>query len=47
MARYLSEKWTSPDMLSCKGRSVGGFLIGTSINQAPELFRCVILDVPF
>lgn len=40
-------KITSPEMLSCEGRSAGGLLIGASINQAPELFKVAILGVPF
>lgn len=48
VARYLvKEKLTSPELLSCEGRSAGGMLIGASINQAPDLFRCAILGVPF
>lgn len=49
VARFLieSKKLTSPDMLSCEGRSAGGLLIGAVINQAPELFKVAILGVPF
>lgn len=47
VARFLVNEWTSPEILSCEGRSAGGMLIGASINQAPELFRCAILGVPF
>lgn len=48
VARYfVNEKWTSPDKLSCEGRSAGGLLIGAVLNQAPELFCCAILGVPF
>jgi oligopeptidase B len=38
---------TSPDKLSCEGRSAGGLLIGGSVNQAPELFKAAIFGVPF
>ena len=38
---------TSPDKLSCEGRSAGGLLIGASLNQHPELFKAAILGVPF
>jgi oligopeptidase B len=48
VARHLvEEKWTTPDKLSCEGRSAGGLLIGAVLNQAPELFRAAILGVPF
>lgn len=48
VARYLvSSEWTTPDLLSCEGGSAGGMLVGASINQAPELFRVAMLEVPF
>jgi oligopeptidase B len=47
VARHLLTEWTTPEMLSCEGRSAGGMLVGAAINQAPELFRAAILGVPF
>ena len=41
------KKLTTPEKLSCEGRSAGGLLIGATINQAPELFNTAILGVPF
>lgn len=42
-----TKKLTSPELLSCEGRSAGGLLIGASINQDPCLFKAAILGVPF
>lgn len=49
VARWLikDRQLTSPDKLSCEGRSAGGMLIGATINQAPELFKMALLGVPF
>lgn len=39
--------YTSPGRVVIYGASAGGMLIGYCINQAPELFKAAIMDVPF
>ncbi|MEQ1762869.1 MAG: S9 family peptidase [Pyrinomonadaceae bacterium] len=47
-AKWLIEnKYTSPDRLVIEGGSAGGLLMGAVQNQAPELFKASIVQVPF
>jgi len=39
--------WTTSELLAIRGGSAGGLLMGAVMNLAPELFRCVVADVPF
>jgi oligopeptidase B len=43
----IGQKYTSPDRLVIQGGSAGGLLMGAVMNQAPELFRASIVQVPF
>ena len=45
-ARYLIEKkYTSPAHLAGQGASMGGIMIGGAINERPDLFAAVLVDV--
>lgn len=43
----IGKKYTSPDRLVIQGGSAGGLLMGAVQNQAPELFKAAIVQVPF
>ena len=39
--------WGAPDQVYANGGSAGGLLMGAVANQAPQLYRGMVLDVPF
>ena len=46
-ARWVvANKYTSSDRLVIQGGSAGGLLMGAVVNQAPELFKAAIAQVP-
>jgi len=47
-AQYLVDKsYTSPSKLVARGTSAGGLLVGAALSLRPDLFRAVIMRVPF
>ena len=47
-AEYLIEEgYTTKDMLVATGASAGGLTLGASLNLKSDIFKAVILDVPF
>ena len=46
--KYLAaEKFTSRGLIVAQGGSAGGMLMGAVANMAPDLFLCIIAEVPF
>lgn len=43
----IEQKYTSPSHLYAEGGSAGGLLMGVIANQAPELYKGLIVQVPF
>ncbi|HWZ61099.1 MAG TPA: S9 family peptidase [Gemmatimonadaceae bacterium] len=43
----IAAKYTSSDRLAMRGGSAGGLLMGAVVNLRPDLFKCVVADVPF
>ena len=43
----LEAGWGAPDQVFANGGSAGGLLMGAVANQAPQLYKGMVLDVPF
>ena len=43
----LKAGWGAPDKVFANGGSAGGLLMGAVANQAPRLYKGMVLDVPF
>jgi oligopeptidase B len=46
-AYLIDQKYTSAETMFALGGSAGGLLMGAVANQAPQLYKGMVLDVPF
>ncbi len=46
-SHLIEERVTTSEKLAIYGGSAGGLLIGTVINERPDLFKAAVADVPF
>ncbi|KAJ3018236.1 hypothetical protein HKX48_003014 [Thoreauomyces humboldtii] len=44
---FVTEGWTNPAVMTAHGVSAGGLLMATTLNLRPNLFRAMVLRVPF
>jgi prolyl oligopeptidase len=44
--QLIKDDWTSPERLAVMGGSNGGLLTGVAATQRPDLFSCVVSNVP-
>ncbi len=43
----IAKNYSSPDKMFAMGGSAGGLLMGAIVNEAPQLFKGVVAEVPF
>ncbi|MEI8127292.1 MAG: S9 family peptidase [Actinomycetota bacterium] len=43
----VAQGWTTSDQFAARGGSAGGLLMGAVMNLDPDLFTCVVAEVPF
>ena len=43
----VTQGWADPQRVFASGGSAGGLLMGVVANQAPQMYRGIVLDVPF